>query len=203
MGRKKNDHIRKPEILEHAFRIISIEGFENASLAKIAESMGVAKSMILHYFGSKENLFRELLQYMFDRQKHQITEMDFSENPDGDKLNEIFDYYLAQDYSDKHSDLVYYSCFYMSLKDGIMKEAMKQVYRKVDAPFCKVIQSYLDAVGNKNIDGETATLIFDIFEEGLDLMSTIDPERYDRVKLVKILKILFKKLLDEQELLSP
>ncbi|MBI9108159.1 MAG: TetR/AcrR family transcriptional regulator [Spirochaetales bacterium] len=199
MGRKSNEHIRKPEILSHAFRIIAEEGFENASLAKIAESMGVSKSMILHYFGSKENLFRELLRYMFEQQNHPEVGKDFSEYQDFNKLEKLFDYYLSQDYTNSHSDLVYYSCFYMSLKDSIMKDEIRQAYRTVDEPFSKAVQAYLDATEKKKIDGEIAVQIFNIFEEGLDLMTTIDPERYNREKLVKIIKQMFKKLLEGDE----
>jgi len=53
MPRKNKANIRKREILEHFYEVLSNEGLEGASIAKIAKHMGVHPSLLMHYFKTK------------------------------------------------------------------------------------------------------------------------------------------------------
>lgn len=53
---------RREEILESALEVIGSKGYQNASLKQIAEVVGVTPAALLHYFGSKEELFTEVLR---------------------------------------------------------------------------------------------------------------------------------------------
>lgn len=53
---------RREEILESALDVIGRKGYQNASLKQIAEGVGVTPAALLHYFGSKEELFTEVLR---------------------------------------------------------------------------------------------------------------------------------------------
>lgn len=53
---------RREEILESALEVIGRRGYQNASLKHIAEDVGVTPAALLHYFGSKEELFTEVLR---------------------------------------------------------------------------------------------------------------------------------------------
>ncbi|WP_447911988.1 TetR/AcrR family transcriptional regulator [Microbacterium phyllosphaerae] len=53
---------RRGEILESALEVIGRKGYQNASLKQIAEVVGVTPAALLHYFGSKEELFTEVLR---------------------------------------------------------------------------------------------------------------------------------------------
>ena len=55
----------KNEILEAALLAFSRDGFDSASLPKIAEIANVAHPLIHYYFGSKDNLWRETVEYAF------------------------------------------------------------------------------------------------------------------------------------------
>jgi AcrR family transcriptional regulator len=52
-------------ILEAALLAFSQDGFDGASLPKIARAANVGHPLIHYYFGSKENLWRETVQYAF------------------------------------------------------------------------------------------------------------------------------------------
>ena len=56
MGRKSKADVRKKEILEHFYIVLKQEGFENASIAKIANLMDVNPSLLIHYFKTKEEM---------------------------------------------------------------------------------------------------------------------------------------------------
>jgi AcrR family transcriptional regulator len=55
----------KNEILEAALLAFARDGFDGASLPKIAEIANVAHPLIHYYFGSKDNLWRETVEYAF------------------------------------------------------------------------------------------------------------------------------------------
>ncbi|WP_431074359.1 TetR/AcrR family transcriptional regulator [Microbacterium phyllosphaerae] len=62
---------RRGEILESALDVIGRKGYQNASLKQIAEVVGVTPAALLHYFGSKEELFTEVLR---TRDEHDLKE---------------------------------------------------------------------------------------------------------------------------------
>ena len=53
---------RREEILESALDVIGRKGYQNASLKEIADVVGVTPAALLHYFGSKEELFTAVLR---------------------------------------------------------------------------------------------------------------------------------------------
>ena len=56
---------RRAQILQAAIATINQLGYHRASLAEIADHAGVAKSAIVYYFGSKENLLMQVLDDTF------------------------------------------------------------------------------------------------------------------------------------------
>src|ERR1700752_1567823 len=56
---------RKNQILEASLTAFARDGFDGASLPKIAEIAEIAHPLIHYYFGSKDNLWRETVEYAF------------------------------------------------------------------------------------------------------------------------------------------
>src|SRR6202008_4992900 len=64
--RSLTGHVRDPQrtrdrILAAAIAEFSAEGFAGARVARIARRARINKRMLYHYFGNKEDLFREIL----------------------------------------------------------------------------------------------------------------------------------------------
>lgn len=53
---------RRDEILRQALAVIDAEGYGAASVTRIADVAGISKTGLLHHFGTKENLFTEVLR---------------------------------------------------------------------------------------------------------------------------------------------
>jgi AcrR family transcriptional regulator len=53
---------KRNEILQTALEVFSREGYRGASLREIAEAVNLSQAGLLHYFGSKEELFAEILR---------------------------------------------------------------------------------------------------------------------------------------------
>lgn len=53
---------KREEILTSALDVIGREGFRGASVREIADAVGLSQAGLLHYFGSKEQLFVEIMR---------------------------------------------------------------------------------------------------------------------------------------------
>ncbi|MBS1696783.1 MAG: TetR/AcrR family transcriptional regulator [Actinobacteria bacterium] len=54
--------VKREEILEAALEIVGRRGYRNASVREIADAVGLSPAGLLHYFGTKEQLFVEILR---------------------------------------------------------------------------------------------------------------------------------------------
>ena len=57
----------REQLLESATRLFAARGFYGASLANIADELGLTKQALLHYFGRKEKLYAEILSRISNR----------------------------------------------------------------------------------------------------------------------------------------
>ncbi|HLN14575.1 MAG TPA: TetR/AcrR family transcriptional regulator [bacterium] len=55
------------QILEAAYRTLVTGGYNHISMRKIAEAAGVNQSLLHYYYGTKENLMLEVLEYINER----------------------------------------------------------------------------------------------------------------------------------------
>lgn len=53
---------KREEILTRALDVIAREGFRGASVKELADAVGLSQAGLLHYFGTKEELFTEILR---------------------------------------------------------------------------------------------------------------------------------------------
>jgi AcrR family transcriptional regulator len=74
---------RRQEILVAAHEVFGGRGFHKASLGEIAERVGITHQGILHHFGSKEQLFVEVLAY---RERLDVAGFENHEPPRGPEL---------------------------------------------------------------------------------------------------------------------
>ncbi len=56
---------RKKEILDAATEIFSSKGYRAASVTDVLERAGIARGTFYHYFGSKKDVFLELIEFYF------------------------------------------------------------------------------------------------------------------------------------------
>ena len=57
----------REQLLESATKLFAAKGFYGASLANIADELGLTKQALLHHFGRKEKLYAEILARISDR----------------------------------------------------------------------------------------------------------------------------------------
>lgn len=71
--RARRSALRRTEILESAARTIGKHGYAGATLAAIAEDVGISAPSLLHHFRNKESLLTELLAHRDEISRHDGT----------------------------------------------------------------------------------------------------------------------------------
>jgi len=64
---------KRAEILDAAIEVIAREGYSNATVKNLAEAVGLSQNGLLHYFGSKDELFTEILRHQDARSEAQFN----------------------------------------------------------------------------------------------------------------------------------
>lgn len=70
------DEAKQRIILDAAMAEFSEHGYEQASTNRIVAHAGISKGILFHYFGSKEGLYRYLVDYAVDFAQRFIAELD-------------------------------------------------------------------------------------------------------------------------------
>lgn len=72
---KRDPQATRKALLDAAEAVFLEKGFGNTALSEIARRAEMTKSLIHHYFGSKENLWQEVKQRRFDHYAHRQLDM--------------------------------------------------------------------------------------------------------------------------------
>lgn len=197
MGRKSKSHIRKPEILDHLYKVMEEEGLEGASFARVADHMGVYPSMLVHYFKTKEQMMVEFVDYLLERFKSWYrADMD-------DILDPIkrFDLLLDRIFMVKGQGLidpgVFYAVIYLSFRNERIKKRVRAMYALLMESLVNEINTAIGKGALKRIDTELFSHVIAVVTEGLDYCRFMldDPKAVESTGLY--LKNVIRRLLGE------
>ena len=85
-GRRKGSPDTKADILDAARRVFAEKGYERATIRSIASQAGVDPALVMHYFGSKEELFAAGLDVPVNPATMMRTVFESTEGPVGVEL---------------------------------------------------------------------------------------------------------------------
>ncbi|GAB0103707.1 TetR/AcrR family transcriptional regulator [Nocardia sp. JMUB6875] len=158
---------RREQILEAALRTISERGFLATSVAELAEAVGLSQSGLLHYFGSKEELFVAVLRKrdeidasILDEPGPRILVEIVRRNTQVPGLIELFTHMQAAAADPRHP----------------AHEFMREHYARGTAGFAELLRGMQQA-GQvpENVDPEVMATAFMALSDGLQSRWLIDP----------------------------
>ncbi len=122
--------IRKQEILEHFYKVLGEEGIEGSSLAKIAGSMGVHPSLLIHYFSTKEQMTLALVDYI--AQQYGETYLGWIgdiEDPQ-ERLSAILEMLFSRDWMVYVDQSVFNACHYLGFHNKEIHKRFRRMYSR-------------------------------------------------------------------------
>ena len=104
-GAASKGQVKQAEILAYSARVIAEEGYEKASIRKIASAMGMSISALYYYFTSKEELLFSIQYHAFDGLVRRLEEKLDGESDPERKLYLLIENHL-QFFLNRLSELV-------------------------------------------------------------------------------------------------
>lgn len=103
---------KRSEIAEAAVRVFNRMGFERASLAAVAEELGVDRASLYYYFSSKEQLFDDIVRTVVERNAQLAEEIRQSDLSPRRKLRDMI-VMLMTSYGE------HYPLFYIYIRENL------------------------------------------------------------------------------------
>ncbi|WP_405133167.1 TetR/AcrR family transcriptional regulator [Nocardia sp. NBC_01388] len=158
---------RREQILEAALRTIAERGFLATSVAELAEAVGLSQGGLLHYFGSKEELFVAVLRKRDEADMVALRAPDpaayiavIRRNAQVPGLIELFTHMQAAAADPRHPAHAY----------------MKERYRQGTEAFSQALRSMQEAgTLPAHVDADAAATTFFALSDGLQSRWLIDP----------------------------
>jgi len=130
MRREEWARIRRREMLAAYYETLLDEGLQGASLAKIAARVQAPPSLLIHYFGTKEQMTIELVDYLLERYHVTYGALFESMADPLERLRAIVDYLFSVEYHQLMDDRAFYALFYVSLTNSTVRRAFARVYEE-------------------------------------------------------------------------
>jgi AcrR family transcriptional regulator len=128
MRRADRSQLRRREILAAYNETLVAEGLQGSSLAKIARRLGVPPSLLIHYFGTKEQMTVELVDYLLEEYREGYGDRLAAIADPLERLQAIVDTFFDPRYHELLDDSVFYACFYLSLRHPSVRQSYHTLY---------------------------------------------------------------------------
>jgi len=176
---------RKFQIMEAALEVFAIEGYDKASIAKIAKTAKISKGLMYNYFSSKEDLLKAVLIQGIEGLKESFGQIE--DEPDTPEELEIFiKGGMEIMRQESHFYKLYFALFFQPGAQKIIAEN----YQVLIAGFLEDIACYFKKKGDPH-PMEKAQLLAAIMD-GFGMYYLMNPELYDLDVYEKIIFDLFK-----------
>jgi AcrR family transcriptional regulator len=128
MRRDERARVRRREMRAAYYEVLLEQGLTGASVAKVAARAGAPPSLLIHYFGTKEQMTIELVDYLLER-FHETYGTRFASIADPlERLYAIVDALFSVEYHQLLDDRAFYALFYVSLTHPTVRRAFARVY---------------------------------------------------------------------------
>ena len=168
MGRPNKSDERKPEILQNLIQVLSSEGIEGVSFAKIGQRMGVHSSLIVHYFKSKEEMLVALVDFMIEKyvRTYQVFENIAAPRR---RLHAFLETLFTLDWEigDEFNERVFWACFYLSLRNERIKQRWQDMYNTLKKMLMREIENYVAQDFGRVSDPEEVAVAIIAMSEGM------------------------------------
>lgn len=176
---------RKFQIMEAALEIFASEGYEKASIAKIAQAAEISKGLMYNYFSSKEDLLKAVIIMGIDGLKESFGKIE-DELDTPEELKIFIKGGLDIMRKESHFYKLYFTIFFQPAAQKIIAEN----YQVLIGSLLEDIANYFKKKGDPH-PIEKATLLGALMD-GFGMYYLMNPELYDLDIYEKIIFDLFK-----------
>ena len=168
---------RKPEILENYYRVLIEEGFEGASIGKIAKRMNIHPSLIIHYFKTKENLTIELVDLLIEKyEAPEFLQFDHIQDME-QRFQALIDTIFSFEWSRTIDPGIHFGFYYLSFRNPKIRERYEAMIQRFRDYLIRELEVYKKEAIVKANDLKKAADIIVTLMEGLEFHAHFLSER--------------------------
>lgn len=187
MGRISLKDKRQKEIILAFYAVAKKTGLENASIAKVADTMDINPSLIVHYFKSKEALLEGLVKFILE-QYQDIYEINGTQYTKARDLHVLINNLFSRKWNKLFDDGVFFSCYAMTYRDKKLRQAFRVLHDSLRKMLVTALRrAAANGVINARNEKETAIIIFALLEGAYYYLGLVDSVK-ERDKHIRILK---------------
>jgi len=162
---------RKAAIEEAAMQLFAEQGFNSASISRIAQKAGVSKGLLYNYFDNKEALVKEIVLKGF-RQMLDKLDFDFKK----ELTRERFIQLIEKNFALLQNEIGYWSLYISVVTQPAVIALVKEEIFDVVTPFLTALTRYYTQNGVKN--PEVQSLLLGAVLDGVAIDYMLGPEAY-------------------------
>lgn len=149
---------RRYEIIEAAMKVFGEHGFYQGKVGEIAKEAGIGKGTVYEYFGSKKEIFQQMLMCMFEIYVEGGKKAIIGENTTRGKLIVLLGYHYA--FVNQYADIIERTFFHF---ENIVKDIKPDIAQNKRKIFDFVLEIITEGIETgelrSNLDKETASII--------------------------------------------
>ena len=188
MKRAERSQRRRREMLEAYYQTLLDEGLQGASIAKIARRLDVPPSLLIHYFGTKEQMTVELVDYLLEA-FHETYGAKLAAIADPrERLLAILDEFFSPEYHQLLDDRAFYACFYLSLTHPKVRHAYATLYESSLELVETAIRECIEAGAIPRDDAHELAMMVKALEEGYAFLIGGGADEAVKATMGKVLK---------------
>lgn len=168
MRKNQKAESRKREILENYYQVLIEEGFEGASIGKIAKRMNIHPPLIIHYFKTKENMTLNLVDYLIEKfEAPEFLKFDHIQDI-SQRFNALLDTIFSFEWSRTINPGVHFGVYYLSFRNPKIKQRFETMFKNFRNYLVAELEVYQNAgiVKAKNLKKAADTIV--TLMEGLE-----------------------------------
>ena len=168
MRKNQKADSRKREILENYYQVLIEEGFEGASIGKIAKRMNIHAPLIIHYFKSKENMTVDLVDYLIEKyESPEFLRFDHIQDI-SQRFNALLDTIFSFEWSRTINPGVHFGVYYLSFRNRKIKARFEAMFKDFRNYLVAELEVYRDAGIVNAVDLNKAADTIVTLMEGLE-----------------------------------
>ena len=174
MPRPSRKQERTHEILDAYGRCIARYGVEGATLEKTAEEAGLARALIRHNVGNKEQLLDQFFARYLERSQEEVEAL-FDALPPDNRVAVLIDLLFDSEFSDAHEFSVTNALLNAALERPDIADAMNKSINGFTKRIGRVLKSTFPDAGAADIDAVASGLVGIYFN--VDTMASMGNEK--------------------------
>lgn len=169
---------QKPRIIRSFYETILEQGFEGASIAKVAKRLDIQSTLIIHYFGNKENMTLALVDFVVEEYS-KIFKKIRNQRKDSDpeqRIRSFFKIIWSKPYYEKIDIAASLSVISVSFRNQRVRKKIQWLYQQFKALLIQEMEAFFDRRGIETPDVERAANV---------LLSMVEGSRHFRHFFIK------------------